>query len=229
MRTLTIADPALVGSVRKSLLQEVMADGPQTLWIGNDGSGAPQDSSGNSRHLTLANGSNTYASDGTYGTVLDMSSGSWTTTFRCPQSAYTLEAWIRLSTNVSGDACPIGDWGGNNTFGAMMLLTPSSNALLAYHRESTISGGNLSTGTWYHLAQTWNGSTVRLYLNGSEVGTPISTSTAPGTANESGLSRVSSYGGVATGRRVPGQGRFIAWYSSALSGSRIAAHRAAGV
>ncbi len=229
MRTLTIGDPALLAQ-RKSLLQEMLADSPAALWPCADGSGAPQDASGNARHVSLAAGTNTYTPDSTYGTVLDMSAGSWTTTYRCPQSAYTLTARLRLSSNVSGDACPIGDWGGDLALGAMIVMTGSVNGLRGYHRGSTITGPNLNTGQWYHLAQTWDGSTVRLYVDGAEVGTPISTTTAPSTANGSGsASRLSSYGQTATGRRVPGVGRYLSWYATALSGARIAVHHAAGV
>ncbi len=49
----------------------------------------------------------------------------------------------------------------------------------------TVQGGIISTGTWHHVAVAWDGSTVRLYVDGSEVDTvPASGSLSTDTSTE---------------------------------------------
>lgn len=217
-------DPGVLGS---TLLSEMLLDSPGALWPCTSGSGAPLDVAGGGYHLTLAAGANTYYSDAIFGSVLDLSVGSWTTTYRCPQTAYSLSAWVYM-TGTASDTAPVADWGGDNAYGAMIHIG-SSNALSGYHRGTQVTGGNLAGSTWNHIVFTWDGSALKLYLNGSQVNTG-SNGTAPGTANGSGsASRISSYGMTATGRRTQGRGRFLAWYPTALSLSRVQAHYNVGL
>ena len=51
-------------------------------------------------------------------------------------------------------------------------------------RSSAPGAAPLGLGTWTHLAQTWDGSTLRLYVDGAEVGSravtgPVATSASP--------------------------------------------------
>ncbi len=57
-------DPLAMSS---TLLNEVLLDNPYAFWLCDDGSGAPTDKSGNSRHSTLSLGSNNYVIDPSYG------------------------------------------------------------------------------------------------------------------------------------------------------------------
>ncbi len=205
-----------------SLLLEMLVDSPYAVWMCDDGTGAPLDKSGNGRHLTLSLGTNTYTTDPDYGTVLTMTNGLWAWPFRLPQSSYTLESWVKFNSSVV-EQSPISDWGGNYSAGAMIYL--SSMSLRGYHGAAGyISGGTLSTGAWYHLVLTWDGSIVRLYVNGVEVGT-LGTSATPGTANgPSNGAFLSGYGNTIASAKVNGVGRGFAVYTQALSATRITAH-----
>jgi hypothetical protein len=98
-----------------------------------------------------------------------------------PASALTVSAWFKtddttltqqriisttefggyqLSLNETG-ACP-----GNSLCFAVQLG--------GSYRSVTFPASNLSNNVWYHAVGTYDGSTVKLYLNGLSVGTPLS-------------------------------------------------------
>jgi hypothetical protein len=78
----------------------------------------------------------------------------------------------------------------------------------------------IQTGVWYHLAGTYDGSNVRVYVNGTLEGTASRTSAICDTAAPVQL--------LTTGTHFRGSASDVALYDTALSGSRIAAHAAAG-
>lgn len=64
---------------------------------------------------------------------------------------------------------------GTNDFDFLFVIEVDTGGnVRAYTAKSSTAQTNntastaLSTGTWYHFAATWNGSTVRLYVNGAE-------------------------------------------------------------
>lgn len=93
--------------------------------------------------------------------------------------------------------------------------------------DATVVGSNpLVPGTTYHLAATWDGTTVTLYVNGVSVGTPAAcTGTTPNYASfppSSGGPNSTKFNGRVDGLAV--------YRNAALSGARILAHaQAAGL
>lgn len=95
----------------------------------------------------------------------------------------SLQAWVKFTsfseTNariISRASATGSDSASNHSF---MLGTTSSSGNMRlrsmFRIGSTVytftaSSGNLSTGEWYHVAATYNGSVAKLYLNGAEVG-----------------------------------------------------------
>lgn len=90
--------------------------------------------------------------------------------------------------------------------------------------NSYVHFGTVATGTRYHLAGTYDGSTIRLYINGTQVTSGALSGTlnaAAGTHLEVGMSGHSNL------YRLDGRIDEAAFYGSALSATRIAAHYAA--
>lgn len=49
----------------------------------------------------------------------------------------------------------------------------ASGQVFACYGSGTLTGTEVMANTWHHFALTWSGGTVRLYLNGAEVGTAL--------------------------------------------------------
>jgi len=84
---------------------------------------------------------------------------------------WTVECWVRLDSVNSGLKGVIGKRSGLST-GWQIYLNSGTPRILLWGSSSidaSSSGGALSTGTWYHLAMTQEGSTVRFFVNGVKV------------------------------------------------------------
>ena len=93
-------------------------------------------------------------------------------------SGMTLEAWVRPSAlgsslrSVLMKERPAGfDY---SLLADTAASHPTANVLTTSAFEAA-GPASLGLSTWTHLAQTWNGSTLRLYIDGAEVATQPST------------------------------------------------------
>jgi hypothetical protein len=101
-----------------------------------------------------------------------------------PTSAMTITGWIRGDSWSSGtDVDVILRKGEDNPNNYQLAIADGRVAL--YLDDSDTSGirGNtvLATGQWYHVAATWDGTDVRIYLNGQLDNTPTSRTGTIGT------------------------------------------------
>lgn len=219
---------------------EVLADAPAAYWRCGESSGDLADSSGNGRTLTVA-GTPTYSATGLLSgdsdsAVLMDADGDYfsraDTTITAYTSAWTLEAIIRSGTSSwpEGAIVTTGYNGSHVTwalnigynFGVRNVAAAFYNG--AWRRAGS---GVLSLDTTYHVVGTWDGTNLRLYLNGQQESSATPGSTPSSTA---GMSPTHN---VFLGRRWDSNARFpgiideVAVYSTSLSAARIAAHYAA--
>jgi len=129
--------------------------------LGNDGI-----ASGNSTFVAGTVGSGALDVDGTDAYVSVPSSSSLQLT-----SALTIAGWIKADSWDSGnDVDPIARKGEGNPNNYQLAVVDGRATLYLDGGEADDDGfeGNtpLNTGQWYHIAATWDGLTVRIYVDG---------------------------------------------------------------
>ncbi|MFA5431617.1 MAG: LamG-like jellyroll fold domain-containing protein [Candidatus Paceibacterota bacterium] len=88
-----------------------------------------------------------------------------------PQKTITIEAWVKPS-EITTQHPIVGIWGTTNL---SYMIDISGSVFEGYIRNGgsnrIISSSTIKTGTWYHVALTYNGGEPSLYLNGVSGGT----------------------------------------------------------
>jgi hypothetical protein len=203
---------------------EVLADSPYLLWMCDDASGAPQDSSGNGRHGLVKNTvlySQTPIADG----------------YNCVSFGSKAGHFYRWTgPNLNDDTCTIGGLFNFSNVGVLQeilavmhssagcVLAVDTNGKLQYQAwdSPTVSYNTaitpaLSTSTRYHIVFRVNGTTISVFLNG----TKYDVTNARGAGTNSG--RTIAFGGLGTTDKMYGNAGGFYINESALSDARIAA------
>lgn len=151
------------------------------------------------------------------------------------RTSWSIECWVKFAS-TSGEQTAISNdlVGWNND--VLVGLHPEAAAgaytgkIAAVHQDATSSvrtvvanPSSATTGVWYHVAVTSNGSTMRLYVNSLEVAATAKAGTAL-TLSNNPINLARNPQGI---RFLNGSLDEVAIYSSALSSTRIAAHYAA--
>ena len=166
----------------------------------NEGSGTTvTDASGNGNTGTISN--TTWATTGKYGKALQFNGTSARVNVPDATSLHlttgmTLEAWVNPST-VNGNWRDVIYKGNDNYY----LEATSTNA--SKPDAGLIAGGSyadaygsaaLTANTWSYLAETYDGTTLRLYLNGTQVASTAHTGTISTSTNPLQIGGDSIYG-----------------------------------
>jgi hypothetical protein len=202
------------------------ATGPVAAYGFNEGTGGTLgDSSGNGRQGTIANA--TWSTTGRYGrSLLFNGTTAWVTVADAAAldltTGMTLEAWVRPTVAMT------------NAWRSVLMKergTGLSYALYA-NSESRRPSANINTGgldrtargiddippdVWTHLAATYDGATVRLYVNGTLV-----RSTAASGAIVAGTGALRIGGNSIRGEWFRGYIDEVRVYSRALTAAEIA-------
>ncbi len=134
--------------------------GNSSNWV--SGAGSTFNGSGTPANGLNFDGSDDYISVGNNNGVFDFSNG------------LTVEAWINADA-LSNTASTVSKFANGEREFSLLLL---SSGVMEYSisldgsAEQFFSGStNLSAGTWYHIALTYDGSTMRAFVNGTADGT----------------------------------------------------------
>ena len=192
----------------------------------NEGTGASAtDVSGNGHPGTIAGAS--WTNDGRYGGALSFDGtddrvdlGSLGTFY---QSGFTLEAWVRKTSDTKKDVTVLGTWTGGGA-GPMVWvdhLEGRYRLTAGQGLENYLDSGETPVaGTWQHLAATFDGTVARFYVDGAEV----ADRTVSGGFGGSNTWQVGAYDSTPTGF-FDGVIDEIRIYSRALSEAEIVADR----
>jgi hypothetical protein len=141
-----------------------------------------------------------------------------------PTSALTISAWVRADTHNSTAGTYDAIYNSSKDAGRAttgFVLCATENKWYCYYYSGTTwygvaSDSNLVTGQWYHLASTWDGSTAKLYVNGS-----VQTSTLSLSSISYSTATSAKIGSYYTGNYLDGLIDEVSLFDSALSASDI--------
>lgn len=122
---------------------------------------------------------------------------------------FTVEGWFNATDLSSGAGLVY--IGGNASSYAGVRVGISSNQLYllmsttgtSWQIQTGLIGNTISTGSWYHFAVTRNSTTVRVFLNGTQIASPsLSGSLYFGTQNRFGYSNTEYLNGYLSNLRI---------------------------
>lgn len=208
-----------------SYLDVCLVDDPGFLYLMNEASGQPQDSSGNGNHTTTTVGTPIY---GVEGPLEGMTAINFTGTqaFTAPNHAsmnfndiLSLELWVKR--NAVGVAQTvmlskdIGGYGvGHENSNVMALFAAGDHAVV--YSTGTIA----DTTTWHHIVITHNDDDNHWYIDGVE-GTDALLDPAP-LLNSTAVLNIAQ--NPSAGQKINMRLAGIAGYPTVLSGARVLAH-----
>ena len=128
------------------------------------------------------NGNNAYVGLGSLGTFY--------------RDSFTLEAWVQKQSGNKNDVAVVGTWNGNGPMLWVDHIATRYHLTLGGSFSSYLdSGVNPTAGVWQHLAATFDGTTARIYIDGTQVASrPVTSS-----VGTSDTWRIGAYAGVPAG------------------------------
>jgi hypothetical protein len=216
----------------------VAADGPAAWWKLSDGSGSgtAADSSGNGHTGTATSvtfaqaagppGDQTASFNGTTSKI----DTSWNPSF---STGFTVEAWLNLSGNAGANKRLVAnahtDFGSN--FGFELMLNGSGYGQFYVGNgsiEAGVAGGYapVPSSGWVHLAGTWDGSNINMYVNGYLVQNASLGFAGPITAGTQNVAI--GYNPAYSGDFLAGLLSEVAIYNYGLTAAQVAGHYNAG-
>ena len=215
-------------------LDAVIADSPLRYYRLDETSGTTvYDATGNGNNGTLHGGyaqntTGALTSDADTAIVLNGTTGYANlplTSLPSGNSVWTSEAWFNINALPGSGVAMIAAWGSNATKSDAQLYVNSSGfAACDTNSGPAVVSGAISLHVWHHVAGTWDGTNIRLYIDGALIGT--SGATGP-------LTLGSTYAGIGAWtagyvNEFNGAIDEFAIYGTALSAARILAHYNAG-
>jgi len=171
---------------RRTYAKAILADTPVSYWrLGESGASATDYSGSNNGSLlgsvtpgqagALADGNKAMRFNGLDGTNIRVPNSSGLAAINA-STGFAMETWVNPQTSVlpSGyrlfysfpdqPASYLGLYNGGSGLRVVVALVINGT------QRSFVAGPTLSVGTWYHVAATYDGAALTLYINGSAVG-----------------------------------------------------------
>ncbi|PKN01110.1 MAG: hypothetical protein CVU77_07110 [Elusimicrobia bacterium HGW-Elusimicrobia-1] len=209
---------AVVGSS----VTAVWGSGLVGYWAFGEGSGTTaKDASGNNNNGTLTNSPTWVA--GKYGIALSFNGSnnyviSPTAGFSTGNASRTMECWVRTA---SADTLHVITYGTLTVNTGSFIYMAGGKMMMGFYSNDLDSGFSINNSIWRHIVFTFDGSTVRTYVDGINGATASKTAaTATGTSFYAGQRGDSIY-------YLPGSIDEIRIYNRALSESEIKSRYAA--
>lgn len=235
-RSLALGPARLVGATYADV---ILADGPAAYWRMNDGTSPLADSSLTGINLPVS-GTVTYHSAGLISDGSDailFGGGHATTSSGVSaldtSTALTVEAWIKTSLTSRYQGIVDRDYSTSASVRAFQFRletgTGKLQMIVTGSGPVTCTGSaNLADGNPHHVVGTYDGSTIRLYVDGVASTTASRSGTMP---SGSPIVVGNLYAGATSIGAFSFSGTIdeVAYYKSVLSPTQIAAHYAAGI
>ncbi len=85
-----------------------------------------------------------------------------------------ISAWIKIDQFPPSNCYGVARWGSESSARLWELMICNSNVTANWWGNS-VSGGSVTLGAWHHVAISFDGSVVKVYLNGAEVASKATT------------------------------------------------------
>ncbi|HWI59566.1 MAG TPA: LamG domain-containing protein, partial [Bacillota bacterium] len=142
---------------------------------------------------------------------------------------FSIELWVRITNAVTRAVSPICSRDTNGQRG-YVLFAYNGNTNWQFRTHSSGNATNLTStnviqvNEWTHLVGTFDGTRMRLYVNGAEAATPVTnTAFTPNTAAPLRLGAANNHT-LAGDNFWPGSLDEVAVYTNALSATQVTAH-----
>lgn len=150
------------------------------------------------------------------------------TNFNMDQSKWTISAWIYMSAIPTGTSYVISLSGGNGSVAnhALALVIQADTGAIRATTNSNFAVNEINTNgwalnTWTHAAATFDGTTVKLYINGKFVNEASNTPTATQKTNLVIGARSNASDGSTTSYSFTGKLNDVRIYDECLGTARI--------
>lgn len=110
--------------------------------------------------------------------------GAGLTTYFTGRTQVSIQAWVRPETNT-GLGTIVGNYNYPSNINAMQMMLRRDNGNYAFYLDSgsgytSVSAvGSVVVNTWQHVTGTWDGTTMRIYVNGVLANSSAKTGTIP--------------------------------------------------
>ena len=186
--SLTVTHDADAGNLRQVQMQGAVAAGDNTVLClpmdGSDGSTTFTDSSFYGRTVTANGNAQIDTAQSKFGGASGLFDGSGDylrfsgtiDEFSFGTGDFTVMFWVRPGTATGNQA--LIDFRVGNAGAYPMLLTSGTQLQYYFNSGFQITGGTLSANTWYHVCLTRSGSSTKLFVDGTQIGSTYTNSSS---------------------------------------------------
>jgi hypothetical protein len=138
---------------------------------------------------------------------------------------FAMECWFKFAANPAGAQMMLGYGDPAHANHQFLEFQLQATGAVAFNCGATfVASAPLTTGVYHHLLGTWDGTTMRFYVDGASVGTPAT----PGAQSFPAAPACLIGCSLSAANFFSGQVDEVAFYAAALAAARASAHFAAG-